>query len=56
MRIANLSALVNATTVIDDGARDVLSGDGGRDWILDYLLAETLIGFDPNPTKGDRRN
>src|SRR5207253_1862907 len=55
-RLAGLAPLLNRGAVTDDGSRDVLTGDGGRDWFLDYLLADTLVGFDPNPTTGDRRN
>ena len=55
-RIANLGGLLNSGTVNDDGVRDTLSGDGGRDWFLDFPLADTISDFSLNPTKGDKKN
>jgi hypothetical protein len=42
--------------VHDDGQRDTLEGGAGRDWYLDFLLADTINGFSTNPNKGDRKN
>ena len=55
-RIANLGGLLNSGTVQDDGRRDTLDGDGRRNWYLDFLLADTINGFDSNPTNGDKKN
>jgi hypothetical protein len=55
-RIASLGGLLNSSTVTDDGARDELSGDGGRDWFIDFLLSDTLLDFSSNPTTGDKKN
>jgi Ca2+-binding RTX toxin-like protein len=44
-RISSLSGQINSSTVIDDGAKDKLDGGTGRDWILDYLLTDTIVNF-----------
>jgi Ca2+-binding RTX toxin-like protein len=54
-RIAKLSGSLNRATVIDDKACDTLDGGAGRDWLLDFLLADTIASFNSNPTGGDRR-
>jgi uncharacterized repeat protein (TIGR01451 family) len=50
-RVASEGALLNPATVIDDGARDRLDGGANRDWYIDYLLADTLINFNPQQDK-----
>jgi hypothetical protein len=55
-RIANLSGLLNSSTVKDDGSRDTLDGGSGRDWFLDFLLADSINGFSSSSTKGDKKN
>jgi Ca2+-binding RTX toxin-like protein len=55
-RITKLQPLLHSGTVLDDGTRDDLDGGGGCDWLLDFALADTLIGFQSSPTKGDRKN
>ena len=52
-RIGKLSGLLNNTTVDDDGSRDRLEGGSDRDWYLDYLLADNIIGFSSSQ---DRKN
>ena len=42
--------------MIDDKARDTLNGGGGQDWFLDFLLTDSIIGFNANPATGDKRN
>jgi len=56
LRITALEAFLNADTVFDDAARDELDGGGGRDWFLDFALADAIKGFNTNRTKGDRKN
>lgn len=53
VRVANLGSRLNSTTVQEDGSRDRLDGGTERDWYLDYLLEDSLVGF-----RGaqDRRN
>jgi uncharacterized repeat protein (TIGR01451 family) len=55
-RIANLEAFLNDGTVFDDGEIDDLSGTAGRDWYLDFALADKRLGFSANSQTGDRRN
>lgn len=55
-RIDNLAPKLNAGTVPSDGAMDFIFGNGGRDWILDFALADLLLDFDFNPVTGDRIN
>ncbi|MCI0359378.1 MAG: hypothetical protein L0211_12945 [Planctomycetaceae bacterium] len=55
-RIAGLGAELNAGTVIDDGVRDDLNGALGRDWYLDFALADNRYGFSSSSSTGDRRN
>jgi Ca2+-binding RTX toxin-like protein len=50
-RIGKLSPLLNGTTVNDDGSRDRLEGGTQRDWYLDYLLADTIVGFSSSQDK-----
>jgi uncharacterized repeat protein (TIGR01451 family) len=52
-RIFKLSGLLNDETVDDDGSRDRLEGGTQRDWYLDYLLADTIVGFNSSQ---DRKN
>jgi uncharacterized repeat protein (TIGR01451 family) len=44
-RVASLNGRLNSTTVVNDGNRDRLEGGSERDWYLDYLLADSIIGF-----------
>jgi Ca2+-binding RTX toxin-like protein len=55
-RIASLAGLLNPATVIDDKARDTLNGGSGQDWFIDFLLTDSIIGFNANPATGDKRN
>jgi RTX calcium-binding nonapeptide repeat (4 copies) len=55
-RVKALTPLLNSSSVTDDLARDELRGDGSRDWILDFALADVVRGFDGNVNTGDRRN
>jgi hypothetical protein len=55
-RINNLRSRLDSTTVIDDGARDQLRGDSGRDWYLDFELADLVAGFVKSGSTGDRKN
>jgi Ca2+-binding RTX toxin-like protein len=55
-RISNLAPLLNASTVQNDGVRDYIFGNRGRDWILDYALLDLLLDFNANSTTGDRKN
>ena len=50
-RVSSLSGQINSSTVFDDGARDRLDGGANRDWYLDYLLTDTLVGFNPQQDK-----
>lgn len=52
-RISALSPLLNSTTIQNDGVKDKLEGGTGSDWYLDYLLADTLVGFS---SKTDKKN
>jgi Ca2+-binding RTX toxin-like protein len=51
-RVNSLSGRINSSTVFDDGARDRLDGGAGRDWYIDYLLADTHVGV----TSADKKN
>jgi uncharacterized repeat protein (TIGR01451 family) len=51
-RVGSLSGRINSSTVLDDGVRDRLSGGAGRDWYIDYLLADTHLGL----SSGDKKN
>jgi len=55
-RTAALSTFINATTIADDGFRDQLSGGSGRDWFVDFLLADSLLDASANRTTGDKKN
>jgi ELWxxDGT repeat protein len=55
-RIAALGTFINATTVVDDGLRDQLSGGGGRDWFLDFLLVDSSLDASANRITGDKKN
>jgi hypothetical protein len=55
-RIAGLGELLNPMTVLDDGSRDTLDGGKNRDWLLDFLMAETIKGFVNNAATGDKKN
>jgi Ca2+-binding RTX toxin-like protein len=55
-RIAKLSAVLNAATIIDDKAVDQLDAVGGRNWFLDPSLTDVITNFNPDPLKGDRKN
>ncbi|MBC7852851.1 MAG: phosphatase PAP2 family protein [Pirellulaceae bacterium] len=55
-RIASLRPTLNAGTVSDDGDRDELFGLGGRDWYLDFALADVIFGFWSDTRFGDRKN
>jgi Ca2+-binding RTX toxin-like protein len=56
LRIAGLGALLNPLTVSDDGSRDTLDGGKNRDWLLDFLLADTIKNFVNDPLLGDKKN
>jgi Ca2+-binding RTX toxin-like protein len=56
LRIAGLGGLLNPLTVNDDGSRDTLDGGKNRDWLLDFLLAETIKSFVNDPLLGDKKN
>ena len=53
VRVANLGSRLNSSTVQDDASRDRLEGSTQRDWYLDYLLADSLVGFSNSQ---DKRN
>jgi Ca2+-binding RTX toxin-like protein len=53
-RVANLSAYLNASTVKTDGVVDYISGNGGRDWFLDFQLQDLLLDY--LAVLGDRKN
>ena len=55
VRASRLAGQIKASTVIDDGERDELRGESGRDWFLDFLRTDAIFGFN-RPTKGDRKN
>ncbi|MFO0867367.1 MAG: calcium-binding protein [Pirellulales bacterium] len=55
-RIANLAALLNRDTVLDDVARDVVLGSLGRDWMIDYQLRDWFVDFNSNLVTGDKKN
>jgi Ca2+-binding RTX toxin-like protein len=55
-RVNSMAALLNSSSVIDDGARDELRGEGGRDWLLDFALSDSIVGFNSRLTSGDRKN
>lgn len=55
-RVANLEALLNDGSVLDDGKQDEAVGGGGRDWYLDFENADRIIGFSRNSRFGDRKN
>jgi Ca2+-binding RTX toxin-like protein len=55
-RVNSMAALLNPSSVIDDGARDELRGEGGRDWLLDFALSDSIVGFNGRLTTGDRKN
>lgn len=52
-RVNQLSSLISASSVVNDGSRDRLEGGSDRDWYLDYVFADTIVGFNP---KQDRKN
>lgn len=52
-RVSALSPLLNSSTVQNDGSKDRLDGGAGSDWYVDYLLADTLVGFS---SKTDKKN
>ena len=52
-RVNQLGSFINASTVVNDGSRDRLDGSTDRDWYLDYLFADTIVGFN---AKQDRKN
>ncbi len=55
-RIASLEAMLNDATVLDDSLVDELNGAAGRDWYLDFALADKRVGFSASTRNGDRRN
>jgi uncharacterized repeat protein (TIGR01451 family) len=54
-RVTKLSPLLNAGTVVDDGAKDRLDGglDKDHDWFIDFLAADQIVNFN---AKYDRKN
>jgi uncharacterized repeat protein (TIGR01451 family) len=54
-RVAKLGPLLNAGTVMDDGAVDRLDGgkDKDHDWFIDFLAADQIVNFS---SKYDRKN
>ncbi|QDU28037.1 RTX-I toxin determinant A from serotypes 1/9 [Anatilimnocola aggregata] len=55
-RRTTLAANLNVNTVLNDGAKDKLSGNADRDWMLDFALLDLYLDFNANNTTGDRKN
>jgi RTX calcium-binding nonapeptide repeat (4 copies) len=52
-RTSALGGVFNQSSVQNDGARDSLTGGAHHDWYLDFLLADSLIGYN---SKEDKKN
>jgi ELWxxDGT repeat protein len=55
-RTSALSGLLNSGTAFSDGVRDQLGGGSGRDWFLDFALADSILDFQRTGTSRDRKN
>jgi uncharacterized repeat protein (TIGR01451 family) len=52
-RVSKLAPLLNSHTVHDDAARDIIMGSStsGHNWYLDYLLMDSISGYNPSKDK-----